>query len=37
MEVVETLLGEELGRPVVEIRIELMDDAFKPQHREKPS
>jgi hypothetical protein len=29
MKVVETLFREELGRPVVEIRIEFMDDALK--------
>jgi hypothetical protein len=35
MEVVEAFLREELGGPVVEVRIEFMDDAFEPQDREQ--
>jgi hypothetical protein len=37
VEVVEALLREELGGPVVEVRIEFMNDAFEPQDREETS
>ncbi len=35
MKVVESLVGQELGRPVVEVGIELMDHAFIAKNREK--
>lgn len=37
VEVVETFLGEKLGRPVVEVRIELVDDALETQHGKQTS
>lgn len=36
VEVVEALLGQEPRRAVVEVRIELVDHALVPQHREQP-
>ena len=35
MKVIKSLIGEELGGPVVEIRIELVDYALEAQHGEE--
>lgn len=35
MEIVETLFGEEFGGSVVEVRIELMDDALEAEYGEQ--
>lgn len=35
-ELVESLLGEEEGDPVIEVRIEFVDHALVPQHAEEP-
>ena len=36
VEAVEALLGQELGRSEVEVRIKLVNDTLKPQHSEQP-
>lgn len=37
VEVVESLFGQEARRPVIEVRIEFVDDAFESEHREQTS